>query len=100
MREKGINFLFQLMHRRIDFAGDAFDELQLLVREVVSRQARHRFDAADTGGDGAFADDAEQADLARRARVRAAAKFHRIAVERRSEERRVGKECRSRWSPY
>ena len=22
------------------------------------------------------------------------------AVERRSEERRVGKECRSRWSPY
>src|SRR5256884_1583648 len=24
----------------------------------------------------------------------------RIAVEHRSEERRVGKECRSRWSPY
>ena len=23
-----------------------------------------------------------------------------FAVERRSEERRVGKECRSRWSPY
>ena len=23
-----------------------------------------------------------------------------IAVENRSEERRVGKECRSRWSPY
>ena len=23
-----------------------------------------------------------------------------IAVEKRSEERRVGKECRSRWSPY
>ena len=23
-----------------------------------------------------------------------------IAIERRSEERRVGKECRSRWSPY
>ena len=22
------------------------------------------------------------------------------AIERRSEERRVGKECRSRWSPY
>ena len=24
----------------------------------------------------------------------------RIRIERRSEERRVGKECRSRWSPY
>src|ERR1035441_9984018 len=24
----------------------------------------------------------------------------RIALDRRSEERRVGKECRSRWSPY
>src|SRR5690349_24708329 len=24
----------------------------------------------------------------------------RLCVERRSEERRVGKECRSRWSPY
>ena len=23
-----------------------------------------------------------------------------FSVERRSEERRVGKECRSRWSPY
>src|SRR5258708_17553255 len=26
--------------------------------------------------------------------------LHRIQVEDRSEERRVGKECRSRWSPY
>ena len=23
-----------------------------------------------------------------------------VAIEKRSEERRVGKECRSRWSPY
>src|ERR1022692_5185158 len=28
------------------------------------------------------------------------AKQHFIRVEYRSEERRVGKECRSRWSPY
>jgi len=27
-------------------------------------------------------------------------KFSRVAVAWRSEERRVGKECRSRWSPY
>ena len=26
--------------------------------------------------------------------------FYKIALHRRSEERRVGKECRSRWSPY
>ena len=26
--------------------------------------------------------------------------FHEITPEARSEERRVGKECRSRWSPY
>ena len=25
---------------------------------------------------------------------------HYVAIEGRSEERRVGKECRSRWSPY
>ena len=25
---------------------------------------------------------------------------HEVAAHRRSEERRVGKECRSRWSPY
>ena len=27
-------------------------------------------------------------------------KYHCKAIELRSEERRVGKECRSRWSPY
>ena len=27
-------------------------------------------------------------------------KPHRVLKELRSEERRVGKECRSRWSPY
>src|SRR5256885_17121524 len=26
--------------------------------------------------------------------------FHKIGMGSRSEERRVGKECRSRWSPY
>src|SRR5258708_26407147 len=25
---------------------------------------------------------------------------HRMTIQQRSEERRVGKECRSRWSPY
>ena len=31
---------------------------------------------------------------------RVTAKTDRPAIEVRSEERRVGKECRSRWSPY
>ena len=30
----------------------------------------------------------------------AAVHGHRLDPKRRSEERRVGKECRSRWSPY
>ena len=31
---------------------------------------------------------------------KAAASAQRFAIRFRSEERRVGKECRSRWSPY
>ena len=34
-------------------------------------------------------------------RIRELRKKHKISMkELRSEERRVGKECRSRWSPY
>ena len=32
--------------------------------------------------------------------VLVAAKYARVLNDFRSEERRVGKECRSRWSPY
>src|SRR6266550_8331016 len=35
-----------------------------------------------------------------KAKIRLALCDHRLAEEMRSEERRVGKECRSRWSPY
>ena len=47
------------------------------------------------------AKDEEQAALVRGCRdnLRAAAE-QAEALENRSEERRVGKECRSRWSPY
>ena len=34
------------------------------------------------------------------AKNRLAKKYHPDANMKRSEERRVGKECRSRWSPY
>src|SRR3989440_6998425 len=36
----------------------------------------------------------------RRERDGAGAEVHEVIFELRSEERRVGKECRSRWSPY
>ena len=44
----------------------------------------------------------EPAPLARQLESELAATHERRAAEReaRSEERRVGKECRSRWSPY
>src|SRR2546426_9293558 len=38
--------------------------------------------------------------VAHRAREGALAVAEHLGLEQRSEERRVGKECRSRWSPY
>ena len=81
MREQRLNLLFQFVHRGIDLARERLDECQFVRGQAVSFQARHGFDAPDAGGNGVFADDAEQTDLARRARVRAAAKFHRITIQ-------------------
>ena len=39
-------------------------------------------------------------EMARSAELQAKAVFHASRLPTRSEERRVGKECRSRWSPY
>ena len=49
---------------------------------LVGGHAGQRLDAPHAGGDGAFADDAEKPEFARGARVRSAAEFHRVAVER------------------
>ena len=40
------------------------------------------------------------ANLATQNRAELAYELREIALQDRSEERRVGKECRSRWSPY
>ena len=40
------------------------------------------------------------ADLLTRIRNASTAKHPSVEIPARSEERRVGKECRSRWSPY
>src|ERR1039458_10616086 len=60
-----------------------------------------RIDAATLGDDGmtgAFAD--VSWDLRWRPDDRGYAHVHPVLGDARSEERRVGKECRSRWSPY
>src|SRR5688572_31069110 len=64
-------------------------------------------DAADARRHAAFRVQLEDADVAGAGDVRAAAELARAAdvehahlVAVRSEERRVGKECRSRWWPY
>src|SRR3989454_2399984 len=53
-------------------------------------------------GRAAGVDDRERAILPERheRRQRRVQREEAVEVERRSEERRVGKECRSRWSPY
>ena len=45
-------------------------------------QAGNRLDAADTGRDGGFPEDAEKPDLAGRPRVGPGTEFHRISIER------------------
>ena len=42
----------------------------------------------------------EQAEAQREELTEIAAENDEDLIEKRSEERRVGKECRSRWSPY
>ena len=78
--QQRFDFLFQLADGRIHFAGQGFEQAQLLGRLAVGFQAGDGFDPADARGDGALADDAEEANLTGGAGVRAAAKFHRIAV--------------------
>ena len=70
----------------IGMLGDKFPELEL-DREIIRTTGDKIKDAplAKVGGKGIFVKEIDEA--VRDGRVR-------------SEERRVGKECRSRWSPY
>ena len=81
MFQQRLDFLFQFMHRRIHLARQQFDERHFVRGFAIGFEAGNGFDAPHAGGDGVFAHDAEQADLARRACVRAAAQFHRITVQ-------------------
>src|SRR5260370_12921136 len=66
------------------------ERMHLLGREVEGGEVAHA-----VGVPGAAVGQVRSAD--RRARVRDVVARHEL---QRSEERRVGKECRSRWSPY
>src|SRR5688572_32551595 len=54
----------------------------------------------DTGTSGLRADSVRSVDSCKPARFVYVCKRRHIRAAERSEERRVGKECRSRWSPY
>src|SRR5207253_9390589 len=79
--EQGLDLLLQLGHGRIHFAGERFDETQLVRGSAVGFEAGNGFNTPHAGGNRVFADDAEQTDLAGRAGVRAAAKLHRVTVQ-------------------
>ena len=81
MCEQGIHFLFNLVHGRVDFSREAAQELELGMGHAIGFHPRHRLDAPDPGGNGALAHNPEQADLARRARVRAPAQLHGIPIQ-------------------
>src|SRR5215211_8690901 len=65
-----------------------------------SSRRRHTRSLCDWSSDVCSSDlfAAEKADLQRRGLI--IADFDLLIAAKRSEERRVGKECRSRWSPY
>src|SRR2546430_16570590 len=68
------------------------EEASIQVREAARELERYR-ETLDV-------DAARQDEVERRlAAIEELSRKHRVAAPR-SEERRVGKECRSRWSPY
>ena len=72
---------------------------QLLHRfGVDARTLQHELGGADRR-EGVVAGDLPLAEESRRILLLAAHEAE-VAGQKRSEERRVGKECRSRWSPY
>ena len=69
--------------------GDPVDKLALGIRRL------HRWWDAGT-----IRLDVERAEAPKPMILRITSKCFEVRVPGRSEERRVGKECRSRWSPY
>src|SRR5882757_11164024 len=82
--------------QRLQFAGQRVGPL----RDVAGAEADHEIAAAGKAMNhlGEFTGVRQRDHFAMA--VRAQAQHEMVAVDARSEERRVGKECRSRWSPY
>src|SRR3712207_7457597 len=72
----------------LHLAGGAIDDLGGGADIDAHRQDGHGLHDDALGDLGAGADEAVVLD------------DHRVGLQRRSEERRVGKECRSRWAPF
>ena len=65
--------------------NETFNELLQIERDIMAEQKEMHFETIDKNKAKSYEDQKEmRAEL----------------IEWRSEERRVGKECRSRWSPY
>ena len=78
----------ELSKKRVDGGVDPLGKLAGGMARTANTRAQARTKAAKVTGAGVAA-------------IRARAKrAHQALGDDRSEERRVGKECRSRWSPY
>src|SRR3712207_3061424 len=90
--------LKQELDRASRVAQDAIDEGRVRLEVFRARQRADR--AAQALGYAVHRARATGADLPAEEFERHTGEITRAEAEIRSEERRVGKECRSRWSPY
>src|SRR5215204_6682136 len=82
-------------------AGYRVIAVQLPLHFFVSSRRRHTSSLCDWSSDVCSSDLLVMQVLLARGDTRSMDEFGRLmSITRRSEERRVGKECRSRWSPY
>src|SRR2546422_11219615 len=77
----------------VDAAGQPLGRLASRVAQILRGKHKPTFTPHLNGGDFVVIVNAEKVKLTGR-------KLEQKRYFRRSEERRVGKECRSRWSPY
>jgi len=93
-RHERLNRPVQVIARRVGVPWRLHDVSELGTEEQDQRlaaiRAADRLERFDLG----------EPPLMRFALIRLSESRHRLLISNRSEERRVGKECRSRWSPY
>ncbi len=80
-RDERVEFLPGIGNGRADGARERAQLGRLGERPIIRREPGNRFDAADAGGDGCFAHDAEKPDLPGGAGVSAGAELLRVAAD-------------------